>query len=181
MMEAHRPNTRHGISAMTDSRGGFDPARIVSAKPVAGSTPGDHRSTASNQAAAENPTPRLIEATIGGRGSLLKDLVSLIGNQGAARLIAAFGGMRVYVPHSPEPDDTLSENIGHETAVMLSQVYGGDRIDIPNPTPRRSRIIELRATGVSIDVIARSLRGTRRRVFQVLAEARRERIKSFDR
>jgi transcriptional regulator len=51
-------------------------------------------------------------------------------------------------------------------------MYGGERIEVPNPPPRRLRILELRATGLSIDAIARSLGCTRRRVFQVMAEAR---------
>ena len=68
--------------------------------------------------------------------------------------------------------DSLSRLIGHEAACALAEIYGGDRIEIPNPPPRRVRILELRASGVSIDVIARTLHCTRRRVFQVMAEAR---------
>ncbi len=184
-MEAHGPITRRGSSLPPDSRTGFDPARNFSSKPVASSPLGSARvasSTGTDPAMAlANDTSRTIELSLRGRGSLLKDIVSLIGIEDAARLIAAYGGMRLYVPHTPEPDDTLSQTVGHESAVLLAQVYGGDRIDVPNPTPRRFRIIELRASGVSIDVIARSLRCTRRRVFQVLAEARRDRHEHHDR
>jgi len=123
---------------------------------------------------AFSDAPRSIELSLRGRASLLNELVSLIGIDSAGRLVAAFGGMRLYIPQSPEPEDTLSEAIGHLAALKLAGVYGGDRIDVPNPTPRRTRIIELRANGVSIDLIARSLHCTRRRVFQVLAEARRD-------
>jgi hypothetical protein len=178
-MEAHGPITRRGSSLPPDSRAGFDPARNLSSKPVASLPAGAARvfsATGTDPAMAlANDTPRTIELSLRGRGSLLKDIVGLIGIEDAARLIAAYGGMRLYVPHAPEPDDTLSQTVGHGSAVLLAQVYGGDRLDVPNPTPRRFRIIELRASGVSIDVIARSLRCTRRRVFQVLAEARRDR------
>lgn len=187
-MEAQGPLTRRGNSLPPDTRTGFDrsdPARNVSSKPAATSDQGPG-ATATASADSAPSALRLdgtvahlgekpvVDLFLGGRGSLLKELVSLIGLDSAARLVAAFGGMRLYVPHSPEPDDTLSELIGTAAACALAQVYGGDRIDVPNPTPRRIQIIELRANGVSIDVIARSLHCTRRRVFQVLAEARRK-------
>jgi transcriptional regulator len=57
-------------------------------------------------------------------------------------------------------------------AKALARVYGGDRVDLPNPTPRRFRIVALRSAGLNVDAIARKLGCTRRRVFQVLAEAR---------
>src|SRR6202044_179690 len=71
----------------------------------------------------------------------------------------------------PQMTDSLSQLIGHEASCALAEIYGGDRIEIPNPPPRRVRILELRASGVSIDVIARTLHCTRRRVFQVMADA----------
>jgi hypothetical protein len=104
--------------------------------------------------------------------SMLEELVNLIGHDAAARLIEIFGGTRLYVPHSPHEDDLLSGSLGPEAALKLASIYGGDRIEVPNPTPRRARILELRETGCSVDAIARKLGCTRRRVFQVLAEAR---------
>jgi hypothetical protein len=184
-MEAHGPITRHANLSPSDGRTTFDRsegARNVSSKPApargartTAPAPADDRNAAvlaSGTAAAIGDRPHVVELSLDGRGSLLKEIVSLIGIERAARLVAAFGGMRLYVPHYPEPDDTLSELIGNAAACALARIYGGDRIDVPNPTPRRIQIIELRATGVSIDEIARSLRCTRRRVFQVLAEAR---------
>jgi hypothetical protein len=111
-------------------------------------------------------------ATLCERSSMLQDLVDLIGKDAAARLIDIFGGTRLYIPHSPQDDDLLTGSLGHEAAFKLARIYGGDRIEVPNPTPRRARILELRETGCSIDAIARNLGCTRRRVFQVLAEAR---------
>jgi hypothetical protein len=185
-MEAQGPITRRRNSLPLDGRTGFersDPARNFSSKPLTALMASSTTVAAGNLNATPPATPtvariganpRVVELLLSGRGSLLKDLVSLIGIDGAARLIGAFAGMRLYVPHTPAPDDSLSELIGHDAARALAQVYGGDRIDIPNPTPRRIQIIDLRASGVSIDGIARSLHCTRRRVFQVLAEARRK-------
>jgi hypothetical protein len=104
--------------------------------------------------------------------STLVQLTGLVGGDAASRLVAAFGGTRIYVPQSPAPADTLSAFIGHPAAVALAQIYGGDRLEVPNPPPRRVQILELRASGLSIDAIALSLHCTRRRVFQVMAEAR---------
>jgi hypothetical protein len=193
-MEAYGPLTRRGLSLPAESRTSFDrsePAHSFSAKPALTFT-NDGGAAAPASADKANPdlpaaatavisrvAPRVVELLLAGRGSLLKDIVSLIGVDRAARLIAAFGGMRLYVPHAPEPDDTLSGLIGHDAAWALARVYGGDRIDVPNPTPRRIQIVELRASGVSIDAIARSVRCTRRRVFQVLAEVRRKRFREF--
>jgi hypothetical protein len=120
---------------------------------------------------AQGPATRL---AISPRGSLLNELIEMIGIDRVARLIAAFGGLRLYVPHEPAPGDTLSETVGYEAALALAKGFGGDRIEIPNPTVRASRIIELRARGLRIGDIARSQHCTMRRVYQVLAEARRK-------
>lgn len=128
---------------------------------------GTGRETAERAAAAAAPC-----AIAARRGALLEELARTIGAEGANRLVAAFGGARLYIPHFPEPGDALSEAVGHATAIALAGVYGGDRIDVPNPTPRRERILRMRAHGASVDAIARALGCTRRRVFQVLAEAR---------
>ncbi len=189
-MEAHGPMARRGNSMPADRRNTTfdrpDPAHNFSSNPVhtlgAGGAPtayADNRnaaSTAAGTAAAIRDKPPVVELLLSGRGSLLKEIVSVIGTERAARLVAAFGGMRLYIPHYPEPEDALSELIGNAAACALAQLYGGDRIDVPNPNPRRIQILELRASGISIDGIARSVHVTRRRVFQVLADARRKRL-----
>jgi hypothetical protein len=108
----------------------------------------------------------------GGRPSMLEELIEMIGEEAVVKLVTAYGGTRLYVPHDPAADDPLASSIGLPAALRLAQTYGGDRVDVPNPTPRRVRILQLRKIGLSVDAIARSLRCTRRRVFQVLAEAR---------
>jgi hypothetical protein len=107
-----------------------------------------------------------------GRSSMLSEMIEIIGEEAALQLIRAFGGTRLYVPHSPEPNDMLASAIGLAAAIKLARVYGGDRLDVPNPPPRRLRIVQLREAGMSVDAIAREVRCTRRRVFQVLAEVR---------
>jgi hypothetical protein len=106
------------------------------------------------------------------RGALLEELIAVLGQDAAARLVAVYGGTRLYVPQSPSADDAVSNAIGHTAALALGRIYGGDRVDVPNPTPRRTRIVQMRAEGIGVDAIARALGCTRRRVFQVLAEMR---------
>ncbi|HEY2525921.1 MAG TPA: Mor transcription activator family protein [Candidatus Binataceae bacterium] len=100
-------------------------------------------------------------------------IVEIIGEEAAAKLIASFGGTRLYVPHSPGADDALARAVGTHAAMKLAQMFGGERVELPKPPPRRTQILALRASGRSVEEIARSLNCTRRRVFQVLAEARR--------
>src|SRR5216683_6476044 len=106
--------------------------------------------------------------------SMLGFIVEIIGEEAAAKLIARFGGTRLYVPHTPCPDDALALAVGTGAAMKLAQMFGGERVELPKPPPRRMQILALRAAGRSVEEIARALNCTRRRVFQVLAEARRE-------
>jgi len=104
--------------------------------------------------------------------SVFTGLADLIGEEAADKLVARFGGLRLYVPHLPQAGDLLTTAVGETAAQRLAEIYGGDRVEIPNPAPRRVLIVELRGAGLSVDAIARHLRCTRRRVFQVLAEHR---------
>ena len=182
MMEAPRPLTRHRIYSTSDGRAGIDPARIFSSKPTRTSVQTEIGAASGDRGNHPSPSPIAKRGggvasdpsgpPTGGRSSMLEHLIGLIGSDGATRLVAAFGGTRIYIPQSPAPEDTLSEAIGYQSARALAHIYAGDRIEVPNPPPRRVRILELRANGLSIDAIARSLGCTRRRVFQVMAEAR---------
>lgn len=107
-----------------------------------------------------------------GRSAVLDELIESVGETVALKLVETFGGARVYIPHNPDATSPLAIEIGPEAAMKLARVYGGERVELPKPTARRARILELRTAGVSVDTIARQLGCTRRRVFQVLAEAR---------
>jgi DNA-binding NarL/FixJ family response regulator len=105
--------------------------------------------------------------------SILMEIVQTIGDTAADKLIADFAGTRLYVPHVPEPEDPIARSIGLSAAQKLARIYGGDRMDVPNPVSRRQQILSLRASGQTIEAIARALHCTSRRVYQVLAESRR--------
>jgi hypothetical protein len=116
--------------------------------------------------------PRAPQKTKQEEMAMLKEFITVIGPQAAHKLVADFGGRRLYVPQLPHPDDPISTSIGFLAATKLARIYGSDRVEIPNPPPRRMQILALRAVGCSVDAIASQLRCTRRRVFQVLAESR---------
>jgi hypothetical protein len=167
MMDRSLSLAQRAIAPVADSRSGLDPRQSL---PDPTAVP-----------AQRSGTGPLVKQVPGGpssapvaslRISTLDHLAGLVGSGGAALLIASFGGTRVYIPQEPLITDALSELIGYKALCALAEIYGGDRIEIPNPPPRRVRILELRASGLSIDVIARTLHCTRRRVFQVMAEAR---------
>lgn len=108
-----------------------------------------------------------------GPRSLRVELEQLLGEAAARALFEELGGGRVYVPQRPAPEDRLSRLVGVEGAEKLARLYGGERLELPNPPLRRRRIVSLRRQGTTIEGIARALGCTRRRVFQVLAEERR--------
>ncbi len=108
-----------------------------------------------------------------GRSSMLDELIEAIGEPAALKLVESFGGVRVYVPQMPEPEDVLSQLIGTEATLKLAQIYGGERLELPHPNSRRGKILSLRRMGLSVDSIALQAGCTRRRVFQVLAEERK--------
>jgi hypothetical protein len=179
IMDAHRSPTRRVVIPSSDRRTVIDLGRSASTPPAVAS---DYAEI--NGACGGGPKPsatlkrRARAAAIRtqrrspARPSMLQNLIDLIGHDAATALIAAFGGTRVYIPQNPEPADLLSEVIGHRPACALAQIFGGDRLEVPNPPPRRMRILELRRKGLTINAIARTLACTRRRVFQVIAEAR---------
>jgi DNA-binding NarL/FixJ family response regulator len=105
--------------------------------------------------------------------SILMEIAQAIGTDAAGKLVSDFGGTRLYVPHVPEAEDPIAQSIGIAAAQELARTYGGDRLDVPNPVSRREHILTLRASGLTIEAIARALHCTSRRVYQVLAETRR--------
>jgi Homeodomain-like domain len=103
----------------------------------------------------------------------LYDLISRsIGEDAADKLIADFGGRRLYIPIAPGPTDLIARSIGLVAALAMAHTFGSDRLLIPVSSThnrRRVRIVAMRAEHVSISHIARELRCTERYVYKVLA------------
>ncbi len=106
----------------------------------------------------------------------LYDLIgNSVGADAADKLIADFGGRRLYISRTPSPGDLITRSIGLASALAMARVFGGDRLLIPATNTfarRRFRIFQMRADHVSISRIAHELRCTERYVYKVLAVCR---------
>jgi hypothetical protein len=102
------------------------------------------------------------------------NLVAVLGREAAEKLVAAYGGIRIYVPVRAAPEGAFAILIGHAAAEALSLHYGGERFDMPiakrAPRVPRGEICRLRRNGMHVTAIARELGCTRRYVFRILAE-----------
>ena len=123
-------------------------------------------------ARAPLPAPRFNPFAAVVRTSLYDQIGHSIGGDAANKLIADFGGRRLYIPIAPAPGDLITRSIGLPAAMAMARVFGGDRILIPATSDharRRVRIVAMRADHVSISRIAHELRCTERYVYKVLA------------
>jgi Homeodomain-like domain len=124
--------------------------------------------------AASSP-PRFNPFAVAVRTTLYDQIVHSIGANAADKLIADFGGRRLYIPIAPAPGDLLARSIGLIPALAMARVFGSDRLLIPvtsDHARRRVRIVAMRADHVSISHIAQELRCTERYVYKVLALSR---------
>jgi hypothetical protein len=109
------------------------------------------------------------------RSSLYDQIAHSIGGGAADKLIADFGGRRLYIPVAPGPGDLITRSIGLLAALAMARTFGSDRILVPVTSDyarRRVRIVAMRAKHVSISRIAQQLRCTERYVYKVLASMR---------
>jgi len=121
---------------------------------------------------APSPAPRLNPFAGVARTSLYDQIGHSIGDDAADKLVADFGGRRLYIPVAPGPGDLITRSIGLTAALAMAHVFGGDRLVIPLTSTharRRMRILTMRADHVSISRIAQELRCTERYVYKVLA------------
>jgi hypothetical protein len=123
-------------------------------------------------ARAASTPPRFNPFAVAVRTTLYDQIVHSIGADAADKLIADFGGRRLYIPIAPAPGDLLARSIGLIPALAMARVFGSDRLLIPvtsDHARRRVRIVAMRAEHVSISHIAQELRCTERYVYKVLA------------
>jgi len=96
----------------------------------------------------------------------------------AGKLIADFGGQRLYIPIAPAPGDRVTSSIGLDAALAMARTFGGDRLVVPvtnDHARRRARILAMRKNHVSVRRIARQLRCSERYIYKVLADELRPR------
>jgi len=103
--------------------------------------------------------------------SLLHTLIQTVGYESAQKIIAEFGGTRIWVPVRSTPDAKLTRLLGHGAAFALCARFGGVYLQIPNTVTDANiyrRIAELHRQGCKIDDIALAVDRSRRTVFRLL-------------
>jgi Homeodomain-like domain len=121
---------------------------------------------------APSPAPHFDSFADTAHTTLFDQIGHSIGGDAADKLIADFGGRRLYIPIAPTAGGTITRSIGLLAALAMARAFGGDRLLIPVTsahTRRRVRIVAMRAEHVSISRIAQELRCTERYVYKVLA------------
>lgn len=96
-------------------------------------------------------------------------LVGEISDAAIKQLVAVFGGRRIYVPYSLNPNHAIAKAIGIAQARRLSETYGGSPIFIPKThcVIRRMRNLDILSAiinGEPISAIAQRYGMTARNV-----------------
>jgi DNA-binding NarL/FixJ family response regulator len=97
------------------------------------------------------------------------NLRRLLGEEGARRLVDAFGGRRLYVPKCPGAHHPITVAVGQDAADQLAAAFHGVAIDVPMLPETRTEIRRLDAEGLTRAAIARKLGVTERWVYMALA------------
>lgn len=121
-----------------------------------------------SQAPLKSPDEDEVEAP------LWVQIRAAIGADAAARLSAAHGGRRLYIPQAPGPHNVITVAIGADAAQILGAKFASATVDVPLAAGVRARILDLSRQGVQVSRIAEMLRCTERHVYYVRAEARED-------
>ncbi|MBV8450748.1 MAG: helix-turn-helix domain-containing protein [Deltaproteobacteria bacterium] len=95
-----------------------------------------------------------------------------MGYESAEKVIAEFGGARIWVPVRSTPDAKLTQMLGSGAAFALCARFGGNYLQIPNTITGENicrRIAELHRQGCKINDIALAVGRSRRTVFRLLS------------
>ncbi len=103
--------------------------------------------------------------------SLSETLVEVLGRESAEKIIAEFGGARIWVPVRSSPEAKLAQIIGGDAASTLCARFGGDYLQVPNTIADENvhrRIADMHRQGCKINEIALAVGRSRRTVFRLL-------------
>ncbi|MEI6417480.1 MAG: hypothetical protein WCO82_00285 [Sphingomonadales bacterium] len=106
------------------------------------------------------------------------EMAEWIGAAATLRLVAAFGGIELYVPIELPDDHPIVHAIGMDAARRLVAVYGRERLELPAGNPalaaarRESVLAQVKAGALSKQRAARMLGTSTRYVRQLLAAPR---------
>jgi Mor family transcriptional regulator len=104
---------------------------------------------------------------------VFQEVVQLLGEELTAKLVAQYGGTRLYVPSVFKPDHSLYQMLGPEAAQRLFGEFGGITVEVPRDvvwhTAQRNALIRAdRATGMSQRALALKHHLTERHIRNIL-------------
>src|SRR5215472_10130306 len=92
------------------------------------------------------------------RKPLAHRLIELVGCHLAEKMIAEFGGARIWIPVRSTPEAKLTRLLGDSAASALCAHFGGDYLQVPNTAGGRDsihrRVAEMHRQGCKINEIA---------------------------
>lgn len=105
----------------------------------------------------------------------LRELVRVLGEAAAFRLVERRGGSRLIVPKKVHPEHRLMDELGFKAFADLVDGYGGEVLELPKYDSvlrqiRHERVRKLRGEGKTVDRVAVETGYTRRQVFNILAD-----------
>lgn len=104
----------------------------------------------------------------------LYDLISAeCGDAIAQKLLAAAGGIRVWVPEEPRPAHELSQLVGLDAARAIAKAIGSGPLAVPKPESIRrqdipNQVADMRRNGLSVPQIALKLGISERSVYRYI-------------
>jgi len=104
---------------------------------------------------------------------VLRELAEEMGGEigGALVLVREFGGMRIYIPRKPKPDQDIPRRCGMDVARAFARIRGGEEVEIPNLGGERTMHRILKTRG-SANQVARQQGCTERWVRSVRSRER---------
>jgi hypothetical protein len=108
------------------------------------------------------------------KGTLTRELITLIGTDATYRLIQRFKGRRLHIPREPvAPDHPIAIAIGTSNATILVRAYGGVRLSVPmrfGLGDRNRAICQARAEGATISALVERYNLHRNTIKQILRQ-----------
>lgn len=99
-----------------------------------------------------------------------RSIAKLAGADAAIKLAAHYGGGRLSIPLTAQPDNRITKAVGMDAAKKLSAVYGGASYSPSIMAARKYHTARLLLEGLSASQIAIRMFTTRRDVFRIKRE-----------
>lgn len=108
--------------------------------------------------------------------SICHDIELLIGEEAMAKLVAKYGGVRLYIPSNLNAEHhPICRLLGVKTAQYLADEFGGLSVDIPRAMERQqalrnSQIVADKESGMSQRELALKYRMTTRNIRRIISK-----------